>query len=56
MTWPPLYSTAGQRDAEDIGPVVATAGGIDPWRAAELAHHDDQCFVQHAAIGEVLDE
>ena len=49
-------SAAGQRDAENSGPMVATAGGIDPWRAAELSHHDDQCFVQHAAIRQIFDQ
>src|SRR5262249_52886987 len=38
------------------GPVVAAAIGVDPRRAAHLAHHHHQRLVEEAALLEVLQE
>ncbi len=34
--------------------MVATGGRVDLWRAAKLAEHGDESFVEHAAIGQVF--
>ena len=36
--------------------MVATTACIDLWRPAELAHPNDQCFVEQPAIGKVLQQ
>ncbi len=43
-----LDAAAGQRDVEDLGEVVAAGVGVDLGGAAELAHPDDQCLIEHA--------
>ena len=47
---------AGQREAEDVAPVVAAADAVDLGRAAELADRHDQRLVQQPALVEVVDQ
>ena len=49
-------AAAGQDHAVAVGPVVAPGAGVDLGRSAELAHGDDQGFVEQPAIGEIVDQ
>src|SRR5215472_1588769 len=48
-------AAAGQHDAEAVRPMITAAVDVEARRAAELPHHDDQSFVEHAAFRQVLD-
>src|SRR5207247_1424341 len=49
-------AAAGDDGTEAVGPVVAAAVDVESRRAAELAHHDHERFIEQAALGEVFDE
>ena len=47
-------SAAGQQRAVNRPPVIAASIGVNRGRTAELARTDDQRFIQHAAVPQVL--
>ena len=49
-------AAAGQHGGESVGPMIATGLGVDDGRAAELAHADDERFLQHAALLQIGDQ
>ena len=51
-----LDAAAGQDDAVTIGPVVAPGGGVDLGCPAELAHGDDQGFLEESATAQVVNQ
>src|SRR5438034_728982 len=52
----PLDAPAAHDHRPASGPVVATAGGIDLGRAAELAGGDNQRRIEQPSLAEVLEE
>lgn len=52
----PLDPAAGEDDAVAVGPVVASAGGVDARGATEFAHSDDEGTVEEAALVKVFQE
>ena len=53
---PAPNSAAGQDHAVAVGPVVAPGAGVDLGRPAELAHGDDQGFLEQPAAAQVVDQ
>ena len=51
-----LDAAAGQNDAVAVGPVVAPGVGVDLGRPAELAHGDDQRFLEKPASAQIVDQ
>ena len=50
------HAAAGQQRTGNVGPMVATAILIDPWRPPELAPHQNGRIVGHTTIMQVLNE
>src|SRR5262249_61127443 len=51
-----LHAAAGQQGRVALRPMVAPSHVVDPWRPPELAHPYNQCFVEEAAVVEVLEK
>ena len=51
-----FYAAAREITGPALRPVVASAGGIDFRRAAELGEIANECGVEHAALDEIFDE
>ena len=51
-----LHAAAGHGKGPGVRVVVAAAGLVDPRRAAEFAHCDDEGVFEHATVFEILGE
>jgi len=49
-------AAAGEGDGEDVAPVVAPAAGVELGGSAKLAHPDDERFIEHASVIEIINQ